>query len=51
MNYFIYELSKSTLILIHLLIVGLETRPHPRLYPLGWISDNSQVHVTKQCKL
>jgi hypothetical protein len=23
--------------------LGLETRPHLRLYPLGWISDNAQV--------
>jgi hypothetical protein len=23
--------------------LGLKTRPHPRLYPLGWICDNSQV--------
>jgi hypothetical protein len=29
----------------------LETRPHPRPYPLGWIFDNSQLQVTKQCKL
>ena len=28
---------------------GLETRPHPRPYPLGWISDNAHVHVTKHC--
>jgi len=31
--------------------LGLETRPHPRLYPLGWICDNSQLQETKQCKL
>jgi hypothetical protein len=31
--------------------MGLETRPHPRLYPLGWICDNTTLHVTKQCKL
>jgi hypothetical protein len=31
--------------------LGLETSPHPRPYPLGWICDNSQVHVTKKCKL
>jgi hypothetical protein len=31
--------------------LGLETRPHPRPYPLGWICDNAQVQVTKQCKL
>jgi hypothetical protein len=31
--------------------LGLETRPHLRSYPLGWNCDNSQVNVTKQCKL
>jgi hypothetical protein len=31
--------------------LGLETRPHLRLYPLGCICDNAQVHVTKKCKL
>jgi hypothetical protein len=29
----------------------LETRPHPRSYPLSWICDNAQLQVTKQCKL
>jgi hypothetical protein len=31
--------------------LGLETRHHPRPYPLGWIFDNAQIQVTKQCKL
>jgi hypothetical protein len=31
--------------------MGLKTRPHSRPYPLGWICDNAQVHVTKKCKL
>jgi hypothetical protein len=31
--------------------LGLETRLHPRPYPLGWICDNAQVQVTKKCKL
>jgi hypothetical protein len=31
--------------------LGLETRPHSRPYPLGWICDNAQLQVTKQCKL
>ena len=31
--------------------LGLETRHHPRSYTLGWICDNAQVQVTKQCKL
>jgi hypothetical protein len=31
--------------------LGLETKPHPRPYPLGWVCDNAKLHVTKQCKL
>jgi hypothetical protein len=29
----------------------LETTPHPKPYPLGWISDNAKLHVTRRCKL
>jgi hypothetical protein len=29
----------------------LETTPHPKPYPLGWICDNSKLHVTRRCKL
>jgi hypothetical protein len=29
----------------------LETTPHPKPYPLGWICDNAKLHVTKRCKL
>jgi hypothetical protein len=29
----------------------LETTPHPKPYPLGWICDNAKLHVTKTCKL
>jgi hypothetical protein len=28
----------------------LETNPHPKTYPLGWICDNAKLHVTR-CKL
>jgi hypothetical protein len=31
--------------------LGLETKPHPRSYPLGWVYDNAKLHVTKQCKI
>jgi hypothetical protein len=29
----------------------LETIPHPKPYPLGWISDNDKLQVTRRCKL
>jgi hypothetical protein len=31
--------------------LGLETKPHPRPYPLGWICDDNNLQVTKQCKI
>jgi hypothetical protein len=31
--------------------LGLETKPHLRPYPLGWVCDNAKLQVTKQCKL
>jgi hypothetical protein len=29
----------------------LETYPHSKPYPLGWICDNAKLHVTRRCKL
>jgi hypothetical protein len=29
----------------------LETIPHPKSYPLGWICDNAKLQVTRRCKL
>jgi hypothetical protein len=29
----------------------LETIPHPKPYPLGWLCDNAKLQVTKRCKL
>jgi hypothetical protein len=29
----------------------LETTPHPKPYPLGWICVNAKLHVTRRCKL
>jgi hypothetical protein len=29
----------------------LETIPHPKPYPLGWICDNVKLYVTRRCKL
>jgi hypothetical protein len=31
--------------------LNLETTPHPKPYPLGWICDNAKLHVTRRCKL
>ena len=27
--------------------LGLETKPHSKPYPLGWVCDKSKLHVTK----
>jgi hypothetical protein len=31
--------------------LDLETTPHSKPYPLGWICDNAKLHVTRRCKL
>ena len=31
--------------------IGLETRPHPKPYPLGWVCDKAKLNVTKQCRV
>jgi hypothetical protein len=28
----------------------LETIPHPKPYPLGWICDNAKLQVTRRCR-
>ena len=31
--------------------LGLKTHNHLKGYPLGWLKEQSQIHVTKQCRL
>jgi hypothetical protein len=31
--------------------MGLETKPHPKPYPLGWVCDKTKLNVTKQCRI
>ena len=31
--------------------MGLETKSHPKPYPLGWICGDNNLQVTKQCKI
>jgi hypothetical protein len=31
--------------------LDLETTPHLKKHPLGWICDNAKLHVTRRCKL
>jgi hypothetical protein len=31
--------------------MGLETKPHPKPYPLGWVCDKANLNVTKQCRI
>jgi hypothetical protein len=31
--------------------LNLETIPHPKPYPLGWICDNAKLQVTRRCRL
>jgi hypothetical protein len=31
--------------------MGLEMKPHPNPYPLGWVCDKAKLNVTKQCRI
>jgi hypothetical protein len=31
--------------------LGLETKPHPKPYPLGWVCEYAKLQVSKQYKL
>ena len=31
--------------------MGLEIKPHPKPYPLGWVCDKEKLNVTKQCRV
>jgi hypothetical protein len=31
--------------------MGLETKPHLKPYPLGWVCDKEKLNVTKQCRI
>ena len=31
--------------------MGLETKPHLKPYPLGWVCDKEKINVTKQCRI
>jgi hypothetical protein len=31
--------------------MGLETKPHPKPYPLGWVCDKEKLNVTEQCRI
>lgn len=43
--------SQENLILGSLLkMLGLEIKPHPSPYSLGWVSDKAKLQVTKKCR-
>jgi hypothetical protein len=31
--------------------MGLETKPHPKIYPIGWVCDKEKLNVTKKCRI
>jgi hypothetical protein len=31
--------------------MGLETKPHLKTYPVGWVCDKEKLNVTKQCRI
>jgi hypothetical protein len=51
-NTLIYSGSQSNIILKELVKqLGLNTQIHHKPYTLKWISNNHQLHITKQCTL
>ena len=49
---FFYSGSQANLILEEIVNkLQLETKLHSKPYPLGWVYDNAQLQVTKQCRL
>ena len=49
----IFDLGSQVNLISELVVQNLclETKPHPKPYPLGWVCDNSKLNVTKQCRI
>jgi hypothetical protein len=44
--------SQANLIEVDLVInIALEVHNYPKTYPLGWVNKDSNIKVTKQCKI
>jgi hypothetical protein len=51
--YTLFDIGSQTNLIFEDIVkkLHLETTPHPKPYPLGWICDNAKLHVTRRCKL
>jgi hypothetical protein len=49
----LFDLSSQVNLISKALVkkMGLETKPHPNPYPLGWVCDKPKLNVTKQCRI
>jgi hypothetical protein len=49
----LFDLSSQVNLISEALVkkMGLETKPYPNPYPLGWVCDKAKLNVTKQCSV
>jgi hypothetical protein len=49
----LFDLGSQVNLIFEALVknMGLETKPHPKPYPLGWVCDKEKLNVTKQCRV
>jgi hypothetical protein len=49
----LFDLSSQVNLISKLIVkkLGLETTPHLKPYPLGWVCDSAKLQVTKKCRL
>jgi hypothetical protein len=49
----LFDLGSQVNLIFEALVkkTGLETKPHPKPYPLGWVCDQAKLNVIKQCRV
>jgi hypothetical protein len=49
----LFDLSSQVNLISKALVkkMGLETKPHTKPYPLGWVCDKEKLNVTKKCRV
>ena len=49
----LFDLGSQVNLIFEALVkrMDLETKPHSKPYPLGWVCDKEKFNVTKQCRV
>ena len=49
----LFDLGSQVKLIYEALVkkMGLVTKPHPKMYPLGWVCDKEKLNVIKQCRI